>query len=84
MDTKTPLDSKKWTSMALGLAAGIIASAAAVLAGPVGVGVLPQVLSFIAAVTLGHIGVQGVGDAISAAKAKPDASTVTPEPVAKV
>lgn len=67
---KTPTTSKKWTSMALGLGAGLLASAAAVAAGPAGVAVLPSVLTFIATVTLGHIGVQGTQDTMAAYKGK--------------
>ena len=59
---KQPLDSKKWTGMALCLIAGLLASAGAVAVGGVAITILPTVLTFIAGVCVSHQTAQVVSD----------------------
>lgn len=63
---KTLTESKKGTGMLAALIAGILASAAAVAAGPAGVAVLPQVLIFIGSVCGAHQLAQGAQDVTNA------------------
>jgi primosomal replication protein N len=77
MEDKKFLQSKKSNGMLIGLAAGLLASAAAVASGPTGISVLPTVLTFIATITGANQFAQGAQDVANIIKGKSDKTELT-------
>ena len=83
MDSKHPLESKKFVSMLVGVLGCLVAGAAAVaFGGPAGVSALPYVVGGIVAISGAHLGIQGLVDNTAAKQIPEVTPTVADIPAA--